>query len=48
MILLEPPEPLPVILSVTRHGTSKEVYDEVNNKKENRREREKEMNKKDD
>ena len=36
----EPPGLLPVTLSVIRHGTSKEVYQEVNNKKENKRERE--------
>ena len=43
----EPLGLLPVTLSVTRHGTIKEVYQEVNNKKKNNREN-KEMNKKDD
>ena len=41
--LSEPPRPLPVTLPVTRHGTSKEGHQKVNNKKES-----KEINKKND
>ena len=39
----EPPRLLTVTLPVTRHGTSKEEHQKVNNKKES-----KEMNKKND